>query len=393
MKIAICTNFVSPYRAPVFSEIAKQSGADVRVFVSTRMEQDRLWNAPLCDRFRVVRSRTITRTRVQKSARHGGFKQVLERHIPIGLPSDLCRYAPDVILSGELGVRTLMAMATARVLNVPVIPWTYHPVAQAESAHAALGIKRALARRAPAIIGMGTQARQVLRSLGCHDQRIFDAWNAADTNAIERRIASSVHARNVDKIRARYSNQRLAVVVGRLVPMKGIEQLLAAWNRLAPKIRKGWRLVFIGSGPLYEKIEDHSDLGIHAIGHIDPLEMADWYAAADLHIFASMGDPWGLVVNEAMQCATPTLCSTLAGCYNDLVRDGINNLAFDPALPTDRVAQSLARSLMHHDLTGMGRRAAADIRSITPASMARGMLRAVDFVHETERSRQWRAYA
>ena len=380
MKLAICTNFVSPYRRPVFEAIARQTGADVRVFTSTDMEGDRAWNAgaPAGASFGVTRSWSLHQTRTTRD--DSGFRQRLERHIPVGLPLDLAVFGPDAVISGELGPRTAIAMGVGRALGVPVIPWTYHARAQFPEVSRTSGMRRRLLDMAPAVIGMGTQARDVLSSLGCDESKIFDAPNAADASTIRQRIASAEPARGVATIRDRFGGKKIALVVGRLVEMKGIAPLLEGWRRIASGVRDDWRLVFVGHGPLDGLVDRAEHHGVVGIGHVDPESLADWYAAADLHVFASLGDPWGLVVNEAMQCGTPTLCSSLAGCADDLIDHGRNGLLFDPSAGPEAVAHHLTAALHHPGLTALGRAARRDVSGFTPESMARGMVAALDAV-------------
>lgn len=378
MRIAICTNFVSPYRRPVFESIADQTGATVGVFTSTAMEGDRLWDAASSSNIEILQSKTITRSRTLWSDGGGGFKQRLERHYPVSLPIDLARFRPHVILSGELGPRTILAMLSAEILRVPFIPWTYHARAQADTLYRSAWLRRPIINRASAVIGMGTQAREVLLSMGCPEPKVFDAPNAGDSESISRRRSSPEHGVAVEKIRDRFSGKKIAVVVGRLVPMKGIDRLLAAWDSMPPDLRDRWALAVVGDGPLRHLVEGREAQGVHAIGHIAPEFLPDWFVAADLHIFASLGDPWGLVVNESMQCGTPTLCSTLAGCADDLITDHRNGTLFDPGLDTPELAAALERALSRDDLEDLGSQAERDIRSFTPATMARGMVAAVE---------------
>lgn len=380
MRIAICTNFVSPYRRPVFREIAAQTGAEVRVFVSTEMESYRGWaiTSHEGEPFTVERVPGFSRSWTKRSSGAAAFEQRLERHYPIGLARVLSGFSPDVVISGELGPRTIAATLYGSITGTPVIPWAYPSRAQAIRSRAAALIQRALIGSAPCVIGMGSQARSVLMDLGATGDQIVEAPNAADTATIESRLTSPAHVEAVSAIRREHAGRRIAVVVGRLVPMKGIEELVDAWNAIEPSIREAWRLVFVGDGPLRPLIEQRSDESVRVVGHVEPTEIPDWFAAADLHVFASLGDPWGLVVNEAMQCGTPTLCSTLAGCCDDLVKHGVNGLVFTPGTGTVETVLSLREALVRTDLGRLGSTARNDIESITPATMAGGMTQAVN---------------
>jgi glycosyltransferase involved in cell wall biosynthesis len=66
---------------------------------------------------------------------------------------------------------------------------------------------------------------------------------------------------------------------------------------------------------------------------VRPDALAAVYAASDLLVFPSLADPWGLVVNEAMACGLPVLCSQLAGCADDLIAPGETGWLCDPTDP------------------------------------------------------------
>jgi glycosyltransferase involved in cell wall biosynthesis len=54
-------------------------------------------------------------------------------------------------------------------------------------------------------------------------------------------------------------------------------------------------------------------------GFVHRDELASYYALADCFVFPTHSDPWGLVVNEAMACGLPVICSKAAGCTADLL--------------------------------------------------------------------------
>lgn len=380
MKVAICTNFVSPYRAPVFDAIAQLTGAEVRVFVNTDMEADRGWDSCTTkDRsYTTHRSFSLRRTRTLNTRGSGSFSQSLERHYPIALPYDLIRFKPDVIISGELGPRTVLSLAAGACTRTHVIPWTYHASAQTSGFGSSIAYRKHILSRASAVVGMGTQARSVLESLGCDPSKVFDAPNAADSDTIEQRLCSREHRENVDRIRRLTGGKRIALVAGRLVEMKGIEETLRAWESLSPEHHEAWALVFVGDGPLRCRVETSSAPNVLVTGHKPPHELPDWYAASDLHIFSSLGDPWGLVVNEAMQCSTPTLCSVHAGCSDDLIDRHSTGFLFDPTASMTDVARAIHDACETPSLQRVGAAARQYVKNFTPETMARGFVNAIN---------------
>ena len=109
---------------------------------------------------------------------------------------------------------------------------------------------------------------------------------------------------------------------------------------------------------------------------LQPQELVEVYAAAELVVFPSLGDPWGLVVNEAFACGRPVLCSRLAGCADDLLRPGANGWLSDPT-DADAFAQTLGEALTSPDLARLGTRARATAERFQPERMADGLRRAI----------------
>jgi glycosyltransferase involved in cell wall biosynthesis len=56
------------------------------------------------------------------------------------------------------------------------------------------------------------------------------------------------------------------------------------------------------------------------------------YSSADVLIFPTLEDPWGLVANEAMLAGIPVLCSKYAGCAEELFPA---ESIFDPENPVE----------------------------------------------------------
>jgi glycosyltransferase involved in cell wall biosynthesis len=317
------------------------------------------------------------------SDRTFGVRRVVTRHLPIGLFGALCHFRPDVVIGGELGLRSLVALVYARLMGTPLVIWSYHARATVERAGPLRRAwRRWLLARADAVVGMGVQTREVLEALGVPPDRLFDAPNAHDRDTWERARARLDPALHGTSLRVGLGcRSRIALVVGRLVPAKGITPLLDAWQALPDDLRDEWTLLFVGSGPCRAEIdrarERHSPGAIVRVASVQPEEVVDFYAAANLLVFPTLWEPWGLVVNEALACGLPVLCSQLAGCADDLVETGRNGWRFDPRAPDDFV-DALVTALTCDDLREMGESGRRGIEAFGPERMAKGLRDAVD---------------
>lgn len=387
MRVALLTNIPAPYRMPVYRVLAATPGWTLRVFVDAEREFDRSWRVDTRG-VDLVRVRGLSLRRRIRTRGEAAAEQEVTLHLPWGLPFVLRRFRPDVVVSVELGPRTLLAYVCARLLRVPLVVWSYHSRVGATSAgRLRTRLRRFLLRRADAVVGMGRQAREVLREHGVPDERLFDAPNAHDPGAVAASPAGRDH--EVEHLRWRHGlRDRVALVAGRLVPVKGIAPLLRAWDALPEALREKWSLLFVGDGPLASEVEaagrGHPPGEIVRLAAVEPEELAALYAATDLLVFPSLGDQWGLVVNEAMACGVPVLCSRLAGCADDLVEPGKNGFLCDPT-DAQRFARDLAAALASPDLPTMGAAARETAGEYRPDRMAGGIRAAVE--HAVRRRR------
>ena len=323
MRVVFLTNIISPYRLPVFQRLAKTPGWDFQVLINAASEFDRSWNVETGG-LQVKQSKTWSIRRTVHSNDPVPFDQVITLHLPRSLWSDLRKLRPDVVISHELGPRTMLAAAYCRLHRIPLVIWAYQSRISATQSNGLKNmVRRALLKQAKVAVGMGSQAREALRGLGVEEARIVDALNSADCDTLAHRLEDIETHRQAQQIREKYGNGRkLACVFGRLVPLKGTSKILEQWGSLPMSVRQQWRLVFVGEGPLAEIITGLGDEGIVHAGAVAPDQMAAWYKATDLHLFPTLGDVWGLVVNEAMQCGTPTLSSTRSALGSAWTRSG-----------------------------------------------------------------------
>ncbi len=371
MRVAFLTNVVSPYRAPVFQELARTRDWQLRVFVNASTEFDRQWKGD-CEGVDVVRTSSISFKRKHVSFEPVRTEQTVTRHVPVGLWRDLKKFDPAVVVTHELGPRSFIGALWCRVHARPYVVWSYQSRAGGHvRGRMRRWVRDFILKRARAIVGMGTQAREVLESYGVRPDDIIDAPNATHVKLVESRLRHLRESGTVVRLRARHGHgKRVALVCGRLVPFKGVREIIELWRHLPDRIRSAWTLAFLGNGPLVDDVRRAAPSGVQWFKAVPMHEVPGWMAMADLHVFPSLADAWGLAVQEAMLAGTPTLCSVHAGCADELIEDGVNGLLFDPLGPRDQAFQALQRALTREDLPALGQAAEEWARRFTPERMA-----------------------
>ncbi|MGE9290605.1 MAG: glycosyltransferase family 4 protein, partial [Puniceicoccales bacterium] len=368
-KVAFLTNIISPYRKPVFERLHETPEWDFTVYADARREFDRQWDVA-SESLKVIYPKCLSWKRKVKSTEPVLFEQTITLHIPFGLFWCLFRDKPQTVISLELGLRTAIAAFYCTLTRRKLIIWAYQSRIIGTQGRSRLLWRKFLLGRAHRVVGMGIQAREVLRGWGVPDEKIVDALNAADHVTLAQKLSEpDAESRCTRILDENAPQKKLAIVVGRLIPLKGVEYLLDIWNQLPSDLHEQWQLVFLGDGPLSSLITNAPHPSITWKGPIPTDDMAYWYKAADLHIFPTCGDVWGLVVNEASEAGTPTLCSIHAGCSDNLIHPGVDGLLFDPTRK-DEAGLALQNALQNPELNRLGESARKTVSSYTLDQLA-----------------------
>jgi glycosyltransferase involved in cell wall biosynthesis len=259
-----------------------------------------------------------------------------------------------------LGGRTALpaTFAAARRSRIPFVLWASLWAHPRTPAHALSYVPTVyLYRRADAVVTYGPHVSDYVRRYR-RRANVFEAPQASSLPAAEREP---------------HDGFRL-LFVGRLEREKGFDLLLDAWRRADVD----GELIVAGSGSIAA-----TGPGVRPLGQLARDELPRVYAAADALVLPSVRtatflEPWGLVINEAMQQATPVIASDAVGAVaGGLVRDGRNGLVA-PAGDPEALATRIRVLAMNPELRGrLGAAARADITPYSDRAWADGMSRAL----------------
>lgn len=147
-------------------------------------------------------------------------------------------------------------------------------------------------------------------------------------------------------------NEKIILYVGRLVYEKGIQHLISAM----PKILNGYndaKLVIAGKGGMIDELKAQADaLGIgnkvYFTGYLDSKQVQKMYKCADIAVFPSTYEPFGIVALEAMLAGVPTVVSDVGG-LNEIVEHGVTGMK-SYAGNANSIADSILNLLYDHQL-------------------------------------------
>ena len=320
------------------------------MFVSTKMEPDRAW-APEWGSLDVVVQRTMTLERVHDRP---GIRHKLYIHVPYDTLPSLFAYRPQVVISGEMGARSLQA-ALYRWLrpNTRLILWatlSEHTERVKSWGLARRLLRRVIVRSADAVIANGQSGTRYIAQID----------PACPVHIVNQPVDTAQFAK-APLSRAPEASRRL-VFSGRLVGAKGVFELQRALAERARR-RPGQVLevVWAGDGEARGALEAATlpgNLQQRFAGHLSYGELAALYAECGALVLPTLFDEWGLVVNEAMASGLPVLGSIYSQAVEEMVEEGCTGWQFDPLQP-DSTAKALDSFL--HRITSHRRTAAQSI--------------------------------
>ncbi len=325
-RIAFLTNCIPPYHKPVFDALARRYGRDhFRILLSTPMESNRPW-ALEWEGLDVMVQKTITAKGLWKHPR--GFSEPTEVHFSLDTIAQLGKFSPDVVISIEMGFRSLSALVFTKLRrNSRLILWTEVNESTEYGRGWARGIvRRLLARHAHGFLALGDGGVDYMQSLG----------------AAPGKISKLLYTTNVSRFAAHSGervNQRRLLYVGQLIERKGLlpfAAVLAKWAEQHPE--RSVELRFAGDGPLRERLQTcpvPSNLHLQFLGNVSYADLPQVYGNAGVLAFPTLADTWGVVVNEGMAAGLPVLGSVHSQAVQELVVNGRNGWTFRASRPEE----------------------------------------------------------
>jgi glycosyltransferase involved in cell wall biosynthesis len=270
-----------------------------------------------------------TRTVTLKSNNHGEGYESSFCWAPLSIVNELAKFKPDVVFTTGFGVWTLCALLYKLVSGAKVIVlW------DGCSAYSSSRISRVRhwIRRAMApfidfgVSNMREGVAYMSEVLGIPNKRLLSyPYQVADLAILD--STASDH-RVPERMRPCF------LFVGAINARKGWRYLLEAACLLVKRGIDQFSVVFVGAGNQEEELlAGIADYGLgriaHHVGPVPYQQIASYYKDADVFVFPTTEDVWGLVLIEAMAFGLPVMCSKYAGS-KEMVQHETNGFILDP---------------------------------------------------------------
>ncbi|WP_194896497.1 glycosyltransferase family 4 protein [Catenulispora pinisilvae] len=317
LKVLMVSHYYPPHLGGienvVHAEARHLTAAGVQVTVLTSGERS---SVTVEDGVRVVRVRAWN-----------GLERKAGVPFPIPGPKLLrravrwARWADVVHIHDAFYLTSWAALTAAKLTRTPIVA-TQH-VALVHHDSAAVGLVqravyatagRLLMRGARSVFTMNSDVAGFARGLGARPERVRHLPNGVDTTLFRPIRDAAEQAAERERLGLPRTGV-LVLFVGRFVPKKGFDLLLAAAD-------PGYRLVFAG-GPA-EELAGAAESVLY-LGSLAPAEVAAAYRACDVFALPSTSEGFPLTVQEAMSSGLAVLSTDDTGyAAYDLDRDRVS---------------------------------------------------------------------
>ena len=383
-RLAVVAIRPQPYHSPLYRALAAHPQLDLTVYYlldeglgqARDLDYGRFdWGYPVLDGYRsqFLRNRALrpSGARFAGAFHPGLFRRLHPRH------------HDAAVVPGWFPLSVWLAHGACWRGGLPVLLRSdanaAGPVWRRSRAAKALVLPR-LFRRCAAFLTQGTRNAEFYRRYGVPEEKLFLVPHAVDNDFFQQQRAALQPRRGELRRQLGLPDEALLLLyAGRLVPQKRPGDLLAAVARLDDA--RVW-LALVGEGRERARLEQQvAALRLPRVlfpGFQTQPRLAEYYTAADVFVLPSEREPWGLVLNEAMNFGLPAVVSERAGAAPDLVLPGTGR-TFPPG-DVDALAACLRPLLADAGLRArLGQGALDRIRQWSHAGSPETIVRALEF--------------
>jgi glycosyltransferase involved in cell wall biosynthesis len=264
----------------------------------------------------------------------GRYIQLIETgKVKLQIPTkELQEFQPDVVLSlyasPSFATGSMVAKATGARTVFRVLP-TYE--SWVERTRSKEFVKKFLFRTVDAVETPGPQGRAFAVRYGLPAERAYFVTQSVDVKHFSE--GSQLSETEREKMRAKLGlSGCVFLYVGRLWSGKGLDYLFQAYRSLLEGATIDASLLLVGDGMEEDRYRQLAkDLrSVVFVGFVQQDDLPRYYGLADVLVFPTLGDPHGLVVEEAMAAGLPVISSAAAGDISLRVLDGNSGYIVPP---------------------------------------------------------------
>jgi len=386
-KLAILTSHPIQYQVPLFKKLAEHKEIDLTVYFcwdfGVKEKYDPgfgkkiKWDIPLLEGYKYKFLRNLS---PKPSSSFFG-------HINPLIIKELQKNQYDAIwVHGYTSLTNLFAFLGAWISKTPILlrgeshllnyrPWWKRILKQI--------ILTLLFRWISAFLPIGKLNKEYYKHYGVPESKMFLTPYAVDNDFFRARYQELFNKREDFKKEAGFDpNLPVILYVSKMIPRKKAMDLLRAFHMITEKIDA--QLVMVGDGeerPLLEKYARDNNLkNVYFMGFKNQTELPKFYIMSDVFVLPSTEEPWGLVINEALNFGLPIITTDRVGAAYDLIKNDENGFIY-PAGDIWKLSSYLLKVLKDSELREkMGKRSLGIISKWSFKEDIEGILSALKYV-------------
>jgi glycosyltransferase involved in cell wall biosynthesis len=372
-RVAYLVSHPIQYQAPLLRRIAQEPGIDLTVFFasdfSLRAYRDRgfgvdvAWDIPLLEGYRhnfLPSLRDTGAPGIFNPISHGLWRR---------LKGDGQATRFDLLwLHGYASLNHLRALAIAKILGIPAVVRSDSTLRDRPRGRVKLLAKslffKALRPFLAGALAGGTLNRNYWEFYLGEDFPVFVMPYAVDNAFFQQRCREAASQR--EELRGELGlepGRPVILFASKLQTRKRCRDLVAAYARLTgdPGQQPQPYLLIVGDGEergaLERQVAELGLTGVRFCGFRNQTELPRFLDLCTVFVLPAQHEPWGLIVNEAMNAARPVIVSDDVGGQPDLVTNGVEGLVY-PVGNVDALADALRQILADPEAAQtMGRKA------------------------------------
>lgn len=309
MKILFYTNIPSPYRVDFFNELGKYCELTVLFETGNSKERNEAW----------------------KDYKFINFRGIILKGIRTGTDSSFCPEIVTYLKKNQYDhivvtqVASFTAIWAVLYMYIKGIPYCYEGDGGFAGSRKGLkaGIKRFIIGNASYCLSTSKVFDEYCEAYGAKKDKIYrySFTSVKEKDLLERPLTKEekLQIRNVLNMKEDY----ILLSVGQFIYRKGFDLLLEMSRFLPPTIG----IYIVGGKPTAEYLELKEKWNLQQVHFVDFMEkeqLKKYYQAADVFVFPTREDIWGLVVNEAMANGLPVVSTDRCVAALEMIETGKN---------------------------------------------------------------------